>query len=138
MTWYVYGLATAVVFGVYNFLYGTVLRNVHPTIVLFGLGIGMMIVGLVVKFWGKDAGFDLSTIKWPIVVGLLVGSGMFFATRAFADPNAKVSQLIPLINSNTLITVILGLVILKEYQTAPLLKVIIGTILIVLGAVIIK
>ena len=63
---------------------------------------------------------------------------MFFLTKAFADPNARVSQLIPLINANTLVSVILGLVILREYQSVSIIKVLIGTILIVLGAVVIK
>ena len=138
MSWYVYGVLVAVVLGTYNFLYGLLLRNMGSSTVLIGLGLGILVVGLGVKALAHERIAGFAQLGWPILLGLFLGLGMFLLTKAFADPNAKVSQLIPLINSNTLISVILGLVILKEYQTAPLLKVIVGTILIVLGAVIIK
>lgn len=58
--------------------------------------------------------------------------------KAFADPQAKVSQLTPLLNTNTLVSVLLGLILLKEYQSVPLIKVALGTLLILLGGSIIR
>jgi len=138
MSWYVYGVLVAVVLGTYNFLYGLLLRNVGSSTVLVGLGLGILVVGLGVKALAHESMAGFIQLGWPILVGLFLGLGMFLLTKAFADPNAKVSQLIPLINSNTLISVILGLVILKEYQSVSVLKVLIGTVLILLGAIVIK
>ena len=138
MTWYVYGIMVAVILGTYNFLYGLLLRNMQPSTVLMGLGLGILVVGLSVKNIAHESFANLTQLGIPILVGLFLGLGMFFLTKAFADPNARVSQLIPLVNANTLISVVLGLVILKEYQSVSLIKVIIGTILIMLGAVVIK
>ena len=138
MSWYVYGVMVAVILGTYNFLYGLLLRNLGSSTVLIGLGLGVVVVGLAVKALAHEGVSNLSQFGWPILVGLFLGLGMFFLTKAFADPNARVSQLIPLINANTLVSVILGLIILREYQSVSMVKVIIGTILIVLGAVVIK
>lgn len=138
MSWYVYGVMVAVIIGTYNFLYGLLLRNIGPSTVLMGLGLGIMIVGLTVKATTHESFVGLNQLAIPMLVGLFLGLGMFLLTKAFADPNARVSQLIPLINANTLVSVILGLVILREYQSVSMVKVIIGTILIVLGAVVIK
>ena len=40
MSWYVYGVMVAVILGTYNFLYGLLLRNMQPSTVLIGLGLG--------------------------------------------------------------------------------------------------
>lgn len=138
MSWYVYGIMVAVILGTYNFLYGLLLRNMQPSTALIGLGLGILVVGLSVKALAHESITSITQLGIPILVGLFLGLGMFLLTKAFADPNARVSQLIPLVNANTLISVILGLVILKEYQSVSLVKVIIGTILIMLGAVVIK
>jgi len=138
MSWYVYGIMVAVILGTYNFLYGLLLRNMQPSTALIGLGLGILVVGLSVKALAHESITSITQLGIPILVGLFLGLGMFLLTKAFADPNARVSQLIPLVNGNTLISVILGLVILKEYQSVSLVKVIIGTILIMLGAVVIK
>lgn len=138
MTWYVYGILVALVLGIYNFLYGLLARNINSSTVLVGLGIGIIAVGLIVKLLTSETAIEVNKLKFPVLIGLVLGLGVFLVTKAFADPNAKVSQLIPLINANTLVSVVLGLTLLKEYQTAPLLKVILGTLLILFGSIVIR
>lgn len=138
MTWYVYGVLAAIALGTYNFLYALIPKGIGSSTILIGVGIGLTMLGLLLRLLTQNETFAFSQLKWPMLVGLVLGIGIFMVTRAFLDPNMRLSQLIPLININTLVSVFLGLVILKEYQTAPLLKVIVGTILIVLGAVVIK
>ena len=138
MSWYVYGILAAVALGTYNFLYALIPKGISSSTILMGVGMGLAVMGILIKLLSRDATFVPSQLKWPILIGLVLGIGIFMVTKAFLDPNIRVSQLVPLININALVCVFLGLVILKEYQTAPLLKVIIGTILILLGAVVIK
>lgn len=138
MSWYVYGILAAIALGTYNFLYALIPKGVSSSTIITGVGMGLVLFGLSLRLFTQNEAFSLFQLKWPVLVGLVLGIGIFMVTRAFLDPNMRISQLVPLININTLVSVFLGLIILKEYQTAPLLKVIVGTLLIIFGAVVIK
>lgn len=138
MSWYVYGVLAAIALGTYNFLYTMIPKGINSSTILMGVGIGLIVFGFALRLFSQNEAFTISQLKWLVLIGLVLGIGIFMVTKAFLDPNMRLSQLVPLINVNTLVSVILGLIILKEYQTVPVLKVVIGTILIILGAVVIK
>lgn len=138
MNWYIYGLIASFFLGIYNFLYGLLNKNLGLSTVLIGIGTGVIFTGLVLNLGSKKHSFILSNFLFPVLIGVFLGLAIIFVVKSFSDPKANVAKLIPLINTNTLFSVLLGLIILKEYRTVSLIKVLVGTLLILMGAIIIR
>lgn len=139
MSWYLYGLLAALFLGIYNFLYGFLNKNLGVSSILIGIGIGIVLFGFSIGIFTK--GYSLIFSKYwlfSIFIGIILSLGIFFVVKSFSDPRVKISLLVPLINTNTLVSVLLGLIVLREYQSVSLVKVVIGTALILLGAIVIK
>jgi uncharacterized membrane protein len=75
--------------------------------------------------------------------GIASAAGMAFAlgagliTIALIRFEAPISQLAPLYNTNALITVTLGLWLLREFREVNLPRLVIGAVLIVVGAILV-
>ena len=85
----------------------------------------------------KQGGVQVSlpTVGFGLLQGALWAAGMVFAFMAFSV-GAEAAKLVPIYNTNTLIAVILGLLLLHEVPASDeRLKVIIGAILIVVGGI---
>ncbi|OGK26526.1 hypothetical protein A2954_00995 [Candidatus Roizmanbacteria bacterium RIFCSPLOWO2_01_FULL_37_12] len=139
MSWYVYGLLASLFLGIYNFLYGLLDKKLQISTILIGIGTGIILTGIIYAVIVRKNIFEFNANWWlPSVIGLTIGIAIIFVIKSFSDPKVKVSQLVPLINTNTLFSVTLGLIIFKEYQSVSLIKVLLGTLLILLGAIVIK
>ncbi len=87
--------------------------------------------------WLFGRGASPATISSRLIyisAGAIWGSGMLFAAKAI-EHGADVSRLAPLYNTNVLISLILGVIILRE----PLsLKTVLGAILVVIGGALVS
>ena len=103
-----------------------------------------MIVGMIVVF-----GAYLALSKGPkptittgsavagVSTGVLWALGMVFSFLAIGT-GADISRLVPIYNCNTLIAVLLGIMVLHEMPDfAGIVKLIAGSVLIVLGGIIV-
>jgi len=64
--------------------------------------------------------------------------GQLFAILALVN-KAPVSRLTPIYNTNTLVAVLLGIILLRELPTgASTIKVLIGAVLIVIGGILVS
>ncbi|MDI6591792.1 MAG: hypothetical protein QME61_02570 [Patescibacteria group bacterium] len=103
-------------------------------ILLIAAILGFMIYSL------RQTGVQISlpTLGFGLLQGVLWASGMVFAFLAFSV-GAEAAKLVPIYNTNTLIAVVLGLLLLREVPAPDeRLKVIIGAILIVIGGVLVS
>lgn len=88
----------------------------------------------------KQTGIQISlpTVGFGLLQGALWASGMVFAFMAFSV-GAEAAKLVPIYNTNTLIAVILGLLLLHEVPAPDeRLKVILGAILMVFGGILVS
>ena len=102
---------------------------------LVAVGAGVMVAGLGFSFAGNAVPFSIKASMYAGLFGLTWGiaSGMVaYALLHFAAP---ISQLVPLYNMNTLIAVLLALVIFSEWKDLHTIKLLAGSVLIVLGAI---
>lgn len=106
---------------------------------LVGILVMAVILGYMV-YSLKQTGtqISLSTLGFGLLQGMLWASGMVFAFIAFSG-GADAVKLVPIYNTNTLVAVTLGLVLLHEIPSPDeRLKVIAGAILIIIGGILVS
>jgi uncharacterized membrane protein len=112
-----------------------------------GIGIGpyLIIIGITITLTG--AGFFLfqsdTTVHWTsgvaaVGIGISWGIGTGLIALALAKYRAPLSQIVPLYNLNTLFVVLLSLWIFAEWKETSPLKIIVGSILIVVGGMLVS
>jgi uncharacterized membrane protein len=112
-----------------------------------GIGVGpyLMIIGLTIAVTG--IGFSLvqpdATVHWrsgvaAVGIGITWGIGTGLIALALVKYRASLSQIVPLYNLNTLFVVLLSLWIFSEWKDVNALKLIVGSILIVLGGTLVS
>jgi len=86
----------------------------------------------------KQTGVEisLSTVGFGLLQGVLWASGMIFAFLAFSA-GAEAAKLVPIYNTNTLIAIILGMLLLREVPDERL-QVVVGAILIIIGGILVS
>lgn len=102
-----------------------------PLLVL--VGAACAVVGAVF-WWLLPAGIDLPSAGWGFGAGLAWAVGSGFVALALAKWGVPISKLNPIYNTNTLITVALGLVIFSEWKQANPLPLLGGAVLILVGS----
>jgi uncharacterized membrane protein len=128
------GIATA-------FMLYFLLRAENMTLLLKISGILLLIIiYLFVYFCLVQAGIDITVpvLFFGIMQGFLWGMGMIFTFLAFGG-GADASRLVPLYNTNTLVSVFLGILFLHELPAPDQrLKVVSGAALIVVGSILVS
>ncbi len=108
-----------------------------PAIYLICLGAGTVLVGMVLQFLLPEQSLSLRSVSFALAAGLSFSLGAGLITVALLNYQAAISQLSPLYNMNVLITVVLGLALFAEYQDANILRLMGGTVLIIIGGVLV-
>jgi len=100
----------------------------------------MMLIGIAIVFGGyfilqpRELPSNPTVIGLALLVGVIWAIGQLFAFIVLSQ-GAPVSKITPIYNSNTLIAVFLGIVLLNELPNKQdVAKVVVGAILIVAGA----
>jgi len=111
-----------------------------------GLGAGplLVLVGAAcvacgAVFWKiMPAGLSTTSAAWGLVAGLAWAIGSGLVSVALSRWNVPISKLNPIYNTNTLITVLLGLVIFSEWKEANPLPLLGGAALILAGSLLVS
>ncbi len=138
---------TTVVIGAIGLLAAKLIltRGAVPTyawVLIGGVAVALGVYLISVLLFTK---LQVPAYVWAILTGATLAAGSYFiflTYRAASDANADASRIQALINTNTLIAVILGLVLLKEYThlhtAADWGRLILGAILVVAGGVLVS
>ncbi len=136
--WLVYGLIGAFAFGVNAVIYKFGLRNgIDPFFAGLIFSIGVSVVFLAAMLLKKSSvNFAFNDGLLVLVAGIIWAIGFVAVTLGFAQ-NFSVSKIAIVYSSNVIITVILSILLLKEFASgADILRVIIGMALVVAGVVV--
>lgn len=139
-TWLIYAVLAALSWGTYiviNKLAAS--QGINPFAAALAMGVG--IIGIFgILFLATRARFEgnLEGIGLSVLAGIVWAIGMVFALLALSN-KAPVAKLNPIYNTNTLITVLIGVILLHELPSGTeKIKVIIGAILIVIGGILVS
>lgn len=142
--WLVYALLSMVAWGSY-----IVAAKVTTSPKYYGLSprLSSMLmfagIGLIFLFYwlwpsGKGKELTIGSTVSGVSTGVLWGLGMLFSFLAI-ETGANVSRLVPIYNCNTLIAVLLGILVLRELGDASqIIRILIGSVLIVVGGVLVS
>jgi len=138
--WVVYGVIAAVCFGVTNILFKVAQQkgNLSPYYLSFLIALGAVFVSGLFLAFNPDFQFELKSNSLALAAGVVWAVGMILVAVAIAQ-KADISRLSPIFNANTLVTVLLGIVFLKELpDVSQMFRVVAGAVLIVVGAVLVS
>lgn len=102
---------------------------------LMTIGIGTVIMGGVFMLVQKNATFSANGMFYAGLYALFWTIGMAGIALAIQKYSGQISQLVPLYNMNTLVTVVIGLILLAEWHTVNSWKLLFAAILIIIGGV---
>jgi drug/metabolite transporter (DMT)-like permease len=128
------GLLPAVLFGV-----GTTLQKasndsgISSPFYLGSLSIGFLLAAVSLYIYEPSRALSVRSGTFAILNGVLWGAAyccMMFVLSKFQTP---MSKLIPLVNMNTLVAVLLCFVVFSEWNQVNISKLLVGTVLIVVG-----
>lgn len=148
-SWVIAGIIAAFAYGVYSiplkYLSSDKYLKAPLEVIALGLALGVVVTAAGFA-WLRSGGATLLSAPhvWSYLsIGAAAGAvwliGTLTVTSAFRDPATNVAQLIPLVNANTLVAVVLGLIFFNELQHgADLGKIVIGGSLIMVGGYILS
>ena len=145
--WIVYGLLAATSFGISAIFQKLAAKSpvqVGVWEVLIFQGLATIGVGLIGFLATKQAfsKAESPAYGWAVLTGaaLTVGALFIFLTYRAAGPQADAGRIQALINTNTLIALVLGLLLLKEYThlttAADWTRLVLGALLVVIGGIV--
>ena len=105
---------------------------------LVSIGIGVLCVGVVLCIYNSEQQFSTASVVPAIALGVFWGLGILLVAIAISKYGARLSVLAPLYNMNTLVAVVGALFIFSEWKDANLVKLGFGTIMIILGGVLVS
>ena len=139
-SWVFYGIVAAVCFGVNTIIFKIAMQkgNLNPAYASFAFGIGILAAFLVYFFAKPSLQFEWKSTTLAIVAGIIWAIG-FLAIAIAISQKGEIARLAPLYNANTIIAVVLGIILLKEVpDMSQMIRVIIGAVMIVAGAVLVS
>ena len=139
-SWVIYGLIAAVCFGVTNVLFKIAQQkgSLSPYYLSFLIAFGAVLVSGLFLIFNPDFQFELKSNSLALAAGIIWAIGMIVVAVAITQ-KADISRLAPIFNTNTLITVLLGIIFLNEIPDASqMIRVVGGAVLIVIGAILVS
>ncbi len=139
-SWIVYGLIASVFFGLSTFVYKVAQQkgNFSPYYGTFVLGIGIVLIFGIFFLFNSSAKFEMKSSGLVLGAGILWACG-FLAVAIAISQKADISRLTPVFNTNTLVTVVLGIIFLHEVpDISQMFRVIAGAVLVIVGAVLVS
>jgi len=132
------GFIPAVLYGVTGILQKLSAKaDGSATIYLICFGTATAIAGVILYFLLPGPIGSLRSIGFALTAGLTFALGAGLISTALINYQAAISQLSPLYNMNIVITVVLGLTLLAEYQNLNAGRLLAGTVLIAIGGILV-
>jgi uncharacterized membrane protein len=130
------GLLPAMLFGISGFLQKTSAKagiGTGPYLIVIGLVV--ISVGVVVTTIQGDTRVNLLSALNTCGYGIFWSSGVMCIALALGRYDARISQLVPLYNLNTLVAVGLGLILLGEWREVNTWQLVAGAALAATGGI---
>ena len=102
---------------------------------LIAVGLGVMIAGIGFYFFDSTTDFSIKASSYAVIFGITWGVATGLVAFTLLNYSVPISQLVPLYNMNTLVAVLLALLIFSEWKDLHTVKLISGSVLIVIGAI---
>lgn len=130
------GVLPAILFGISGVLQKTSNRaGIGTGPYLIVVGVAVLLIGLAFAAVQQDLTFNRASLAQTCVFGSLWALGTAAIASALGRYGGQISQLVPLYNMNTLVAVIAGLIVLSEWRTVHLPRLIMATFLTIAGGV---
>ncbi len=110
-------------------------KGIGPGEYLMVLGLTGSAIGGILIFTGKPVEFTAIGSVWTVLSSACWGISMAGLAYSIFKYNTPMSKLNPILNTNTLTAVILSIVILGEWHEINVYKVLVGAVLIIIGAI---
>ncbi len=128
------GFIPAILLGVVNVLMKLgVKEETSLTKYLMVSGVAIFIYGTIGNFINGGKSLGLASAGYAVAMGVVWATAILCIVYALSTLRMPVSVVIPLVNTNTLVTVILGAIIFSEWKDLDPVKLCVGTVLIVIG-----
>ena len=138
--WVVYGLIAAVFFGINTIILKIAIQkgNLNPAYASLAFGAGILITFFIYYIINPGWQFEWKSTSIAVFAGITWAIGAIALAIAISQ-KGNIAQLAPIYNTNTIIAVILGIVLLKEIpDMSQIIRIIIGAFMIVIGAVLVS
>jgi len=141
--WIIYGLLTALLMGIFPVFF-KVLANprylgvsTQTIAILTWVGSGIVFVGYFL-YSGEPLPKNNTAIIVGLLTGVILGLSLLFRIIAIGF-GADVAKFVPLYNTNALVAVILGIIILHELpESSEAIRVVVGAIFIIMGGILVS
>lgn len=100
---------------------------------VIAFGLATCLTGFVYRQIVGDSTLSSRAVLWGLLAGAFFAVGAMLISTTLIQYNASISQLSPLYNMNILVTVALGLLLFSEWGTVSGPRLLLGTIVILLG-----
>ena len=138
--WIVYGVIAAIFFGINTVIFKIAIQkgNLNPAYASLAFGVGTLITFLIYYFANPGWQFEWKSTSIAVFAGVTWAIGMIAIAIAISQ-KGNIAQLAPIYNTNTIIAVILGIILLKEIpDMSQIIRIVIGAVMIVIGAVLVS
>ena len=133
------GILPALLLGLFSMFQKIGARHgVGPEVYIFLGGITIAVVGIALMFVNRSGKFTLRGTVWALLSGACWAVATACVSYALFYYNAPMSKLAPIFNTNTLTTVVLSMLLFGEWKELSVVKVLVGAVLIIGGAVIVS
>ena len=102
---------------------------------LIAAGIGVVVAGIGFYLFDNTTVFSIKASSYAGMFGLTWGIASGLVAYTLLNFSVPISQLVPLYNMNTLVAVLLALLIFSEWKDLNTIKLLSGSVLIVIGAI---
>lgn len=140
MDWIAYGILASLAWGIYVILLKKATSEQYDGLsslmTFFIMSMGILFVSVVGILLDESKILFEQGMGIAFASGLLWGTGMSSVTFALSSKKTLVSKLTPLYNTNTLVAVLLGILLLNEVPEQQVV-VLAGAILVVLGGILV-
>lgn len=133
------GIVPAILFGIGGyFVKASNQEGISINYFIFFSGIGILIISILafIVFEGKL--INLRSGTYAFLVGVTWALGMFLVTMALTKYNPPMSIIAPLNSTACFFTVLLALIVFSEWKDLHIIRLVIGTVLIVVGAMLVS
>lgn len=130
------GAVPAVLLGIFSYFQKAGIRaGATPGLLLVLVGAGTAVVGAVFMMLlpGPARPLRAGALLYSIATGLVWATAVGLVSTAISVYDTPLSKLVPVFNTNTLVAVVLGLVVFREWQEVQSPKLLVGTVLIIIG-----
>jgi len=133
------GIIPAVLFGISGICQKlSTQHGISSGAYILSIGVGVVMVGALLCLWNTEQAYNVKAIIPALALGLCWATGVVLVAIAITHYKTPLSILAPLYNTNTLVAVVGALLIFSEWRDVNVVKLIVGSMLIISGAVLVS